>query len=72
MIREQQQAGRNLEIRCFFEKLPLSGIGKVVSKDSATLESNNAISIHADHRNMVKFSSVDDNRFKRLLSELIK
>ncbi|KAL6409349.1 hypothetical protein AUP68_05722 [Ilyonectria robusta] len=72
MVREQQQAGRDLEFTCFFEELPLSGVGKVVSKDSATLESYNAISIHANHRNMVKFSSVDDNGFKRLLGELIR
>jgi hypothetical protein len=44
----------------------------VVSKDSATLESYNAISIHANHSNMVKFSSADDNGFKRLLGELIR
>ncbi|KAG4256549.1 hypothetical protein FPRO03_14013 [Fusarium proliferatum] len=53
MVREQQKAGRDLEVTCFFEELPLSGIGKVVSKDSATLESYNAISIHANHSNMM-------------------
>ncbi|KAM5357709.1 hypothetical protein ACJZ2D_015994 [Fusarium nematophilum] len=72
MVREQQKAGRDLEVTCFFEELPLSGVGKVVSKDSATLESYNAISIHANHSNMVKFSSVDDSGFKRLLGELIR
>ncbi|KAH7215365.1 Alpha/Beta hydrolase protein [Fusarium oxysporum] len=72
MVREQQKAGRDLEVTCFFEELPLSGVGKVVSKDSATLESYNAISIHANHSNMAKFSSVDDNGFKRLLGELIR
>ncbi|RYP74285.1 hypothetical protein DL771_003106 [Monosporascus sp. 5C6A] len=72
MVREQQKAGRDLEVTCFFEELPLPGVGKVVSKDSATLESYNAISIHANHSNMVKFASVDDNGFKRLLGELIR
>jgi len=72
MVREQQKAGRDLEVTCFFEELPLSVVGRVVSKDSATLESYNAISIHANHSNMVKFSSVDDNGFKRLLGELIR
>ncbi|KAJ4176009.1 hypothetical protein NW767_015586 [Fusarium falciforme] len=70
MVREQQKAGWDLEVTCFFEELPLSGVGKVVSKNSATLESYNAISIHANHSNMVKFSSEDDNGFKRLLGEL--
>ncbi|KAI8278876.1 hypothetical protein K4K60_005893 [Colletotrichum sp. SAR11_57] len=72
MVREQQKAGRDLEVTCFFEELPLYGVGKVVSKDSATLESYNAISIHANHSNMVKFSSADDNGFKRLLGELLR
>ncbi|KAK4072647.1 hypothetical protein Purlil1_13291 [Purpureocillium lilacinum] len=72
MIREQQLDGRALEVTCFFEELPLSGVGKVVSKDSATLESYNAISIHANHSNMVKIGSVDDNGFKRLLGELLR
>ncbi|KAF9784161.1 hypothetical protein IL306_008314 [Fusarium sp. DS 682] len=72
MVREQQKAGQDLEVTCFFEELPLSGIGKVVSKDSATLESYNAISIHANHSNMAKFSSIDDNGFKRLVGELVR
>ncbi|KXH63433.1 hypothetical protein CSAL01_04547 [Colletotrichum salicis] len=72
MVREQQKAGRALEVTCFFEELPLPGVGKVVSKDSATLESYNAISIHANHSNMAKFSSVNDNGFKRLLGELVR
>jgi protein SERAC1 len=71
MVREQQNAGRDLEVTCFFE-LPLSIVGKVVSRDSVTLEGYNAISIHANHSKMVKFSSVDDNGFKSLLGELIR
>ena len=72
MLREQQRAGRDLEVTCFFEELPLPRFGIVVSKDSATLEGYTAISIHANHRNMVKFGSTDDNGFKRLLGELIR
>ncbi|KAM4066692.1 SesB [Hirsutella rhossiliensis] len=53
LIREQQRAGRDLEITCFFEELPLPVVGKVVSKDSATLEGYNAISIYANHGSMV-------------------
>ncbi|KAF5541965.1 hypothetical protein FPHYL_11698 [Fusarium phyllophilum] len=72
MVREQQKYGRDPEITCFFEELPLSRVGKVVSRDSATLEGYNAISIHANHSDMVKFSSADDNGFKRLLGELVR
>jgi len=72
MIREQRESGRRLEVTCFFEELPLPVAGLVVSKESATLEGYNSISIHANHRDMVRFASADDNGFKRLLGELIR
>lgn len=72
MIRELREGGRRLEVTCFFEELPLPLVGKVVSKESATLEGYNPISIHANHRDMVKFGSAEDNGFKRLLGELIR
>ncbi|OAT05042.1 hypothetical protein BDBG_16392 [Blastomyces gilchristii SLH14081] len=64
MIRELRESGRRLDVTCFFEELPLPVAGKVVSKESATLEGYNSISIHANHSDMVKFSSADDNGFK--------
>jgi len=71
-IRELREGGRPIEVTCFFEELPLPVVGKVVSKESATLEGYNPISIHANHRDMVKFGSIEDNGFKRLLGELIR
>ncbi|KAM6514818.1 hypothetical protein FSOLCH5_009055 [Fusarium solani] len=70
MIRDLRESGRSLEIMCFYEELPLPVVGKVVSKESATLEGYNSATIHANHRDMVKFGSVEDNGFKRLLGEL--
>ncbi|KAM0418587.1 hypothetical protein ACHAPT_012486 [Fusarium lateritium] len=72
MIRDLRESGRSLEIMCFYEELPLPVFGKIVSKESATLEGYNSSSIHANHRDMVKFGSVDDNGFKRLLGELMR
>ncbi|KAK0655558.1 Alpha/Beta hydrolase protein [Cercophora newfieldiana] len=72
MIRERQKAGQPPEVTCFFEELPLPGIGKVVTKESATLEGYNSITIHANHRDMVKFASAEENGFKRLLGELVR
>jgi hypothetical protein len=72
MIRELRENGRRLEVICFFEELPLPVVGKVVSKNSATLEGYNLVSIHANHRDMVRFSSANDNGFKRLLGELVR
>ncbi|OAQ71444.1 SesB [Pochonia chlamydosporia 170] len=70
MIREQQRAGREFDITCFFEELPLTGFRQVVSKKSATLGGYNPISVHGNHSNMVKFGSQDDNGFKRVYGEL--
>ncbi|KAL8299074.1 hypothetical protein RB593_009129 [Gaeumannomyces tritici] len=70
MIREQRESGRRLEVTCFFEELPLPVAGTVVPKESATFEGFTSISIHANHRDMVKFSSEEENGFKRLLGEL--
>ncbi|RYC79044.1 hypothetical protein BFJ63_vAg18079, partial [Fusarium oxysporum f. sp. narcissi] len=70
MMREQREAGRQLEVACFFEELPLSTVGKVVSKESATFEGYDPITIHANHADMVKFRSTEENGFKRVVGEL--
>ncbi|KAF5673920.1 ankyrin protein 3 [Fusarium heterosporum] len=70
MMREQREAGRQLEVACFFEELPLSTVGKVVSKESATFEGYDPITIHANHADMVKFRSIEENGFKRIVGEL--
>ncbi|EXL39109.1 hypothetical protein FOCG_18272 [Fusarium oxysporum f. sp. radicis-lycopersici 26381] len=70
MMREQREAGRQLEVACFFEELPLSTVGKVVSKESATFEGYDPITIHANHVDMVKFGSAEETGFKRVVGEL--
>ncbi|KAM0542036.1 hypothetical protein ACHAO7_010158 [Fusarium culmorum] len=70
MMREQREAGRQLEVVCFFEELALSAVGKVVSKESATFEGYDPITIHANHADMVKFGSAEENGFKRVVGEL--
>lgn len=72
MTREQRECGRPFEVTCFFEELPLPIGRTVVYKESATLDGYNSITIHADHRNMVRFATADDNGFRRLLGELIR
>ncbi|KAH8893361.1 hypothetical protein GQ53DRAFT_684995, partial [Thozetella sp. PMI_491] len=72
LMREQREGGRRLEVTCFFEELPLPVAGTVVSKESATLEGYTSLSIHANHKDMVRFASADDNGFKRLLGELTR
>lgn len=70
MVRGLRERGRGFEITCFFEELPLPGFGKVVSKESATFEGFAPISIHANHSDMVRFGSAEENGFKRVLGVL--
>lgn len=73
MVRELREDGRRFEVTCFFEELQLLAFGRVVvPRESATFESYMPISIHANHSNMVKFDSVEDNGFKRLLGVLVR
>ncbi|KAJ5972954.1 uncharacterized protein N7479_002872 [Penicillium vulpinum] len=60
----------NIKVTCFYEELPLSIGRKVVCTESATLDGYNSISIHANHSDMVKFASKEDNGYKSLLGEL--
>jgi hypothetical protein len=72
MVRGLREEGRLLDVTCFFEELPFPLVGPVVSKSSATFAGYTPLSIHANHSNMVKFSSADETGFKRLLGELMR
>lgn len=72
LVREVRESGRMLEVTCFFEELPMPVAGIVVPKESATLEGYNSITIHADHRDLVRFTSAEANGFKRFLGELVR
>lgn len=61
-----------IEITCFFEELPLPVVGKVVSRESATIADYNALSVHANHREMVRFCSKADRGFIEVLNLLKK
>ncbi|PWY64836.1 alpha/beta-hydrolase [Aspergillus eucalypticola CBS 122712] len=70
MVRKLREDGRGLEVTSFFEELPLPVVGKIVCKESATLDGYSSISLHANHRDMVKFGSPKENGYKRLLGEI--
>ena len=72
MARELREAGRCFEITCFFEELPLPVVGIIVPRESATLQGYSSFSLHADHRDMVRFQSAEDNGFVRLVGELTR
>lgn len=60
-----------IRVQCFFEELPTVAKMLVVPKPSATIDGYNAISIRADHRDMVRFSSDADTGFVRVLNVLL-
>jgi pimeloyl-ACP methyl ester carboxylesterase len=72
MLRSLSSNGVLLQVTCFFEELPLPGIGKIVSKESATFAGYTPISIHANHSDMVKFASAEETGFKRVVAELVR
>ena len=71
MLLQLGKAEGRLDVTCFFEELPLPVVGKVVvSKDSAIIPGYNRVSIHADHRDMVRFGSTKDRGFIDVLGLL--
>ncbi|KIV87767.1 hypothetical protein PV11_03289 [Exophiala sideris] len=70
MIRDLASQGRSLKITCFWESQPMPFAGTIVERSSATLPGYNAISIHANHRDMVRFHAPEDPGFLSVLGEL--
>ncbi|KAJ5225450.1 Alpha/Beta hydrolase protein [Penicillium chermesinum] len=70
MIRRLRESGRRVEISCFYEELPFPVVGKIVNEQSATLDGFDAVSIYANHRDMVRFASDEDPGFRRVLWQL--
>jgi len=72
LLHKMSSSETPIEVTCFYEELELPLAGKVVSRDSATIPNYKAISIHADHREMVRFSSAEDRGFVNILGLLDK
>lgn len=71
MLRTRNQEGiRPIEITCFFEELPLLGIGSVVPLELAVLPGYTPIGIYSNHTDMTKFEDNDDVGFQAVAGEL--
>ncbi|KAJ8132877.1 hypothetical protein O1611_g748 [Lasiodiplodia mahajangana] len=53
-----------VEVKCFYETKPVTGIGVVVDYESAVLAGNIPVGINKDHREMTKFESPTDSDYK--------
>lgn len=60
----------SIAITCFYEELPLIGVGKVVPMYSAILPAYAKIGIYSNHMNMTKFEDEDDPGFISVSGEL--
>ena len=70
LIRRREHGNHPIKVTCLFESLPMPVVGKIVPTDSAILQGYTSISVHADHREMVRFASEDDPAFRKVVCEL--
>ncbi|KAG8358018.1 hypothetical protein FVEN_g3950 [Fusarium venenatum] len=59
-----------INITCFFEELPLPGVGPVVPRESAILPGYIPIGIHGNHMDMTKFDDASDPGFIAISGEI--
>ncbi|CAG8118683.1 unnamed protein product [Penicillium nalgiovense] len=59
-----------IQITCFYEELPLPGVGLVVPQDSAILPGYIPIGIHGNHMDMTKFADSTDPGFLAVCGEM--
>ncbi|KAF8545005.1 hypothetical protein BDD12DRAFT_937273 [Trichophaea hybrida] len=71
MLRARANAGaREIPTTCYYEELPLPGIGEVVPMHSAILPAYPSIGIRKNHSDMTKFHSEEDPGFISIVGEL--
>ncbi|KAL3296768.1 Kinesin light chain [Colletotrichum asianum] len=71
MIQSRNREGQGrIEITCFYEELPLPGVGLVVTQDSAILPGYVPIGLRNNHQDMTKFSALEDPGFIAVCAEL--
>jgi pimeloyl-ACP methyl ester carboxylesterase len=71
---EQRQSAKLLELRYIYEELAVavSGVGKVVEKDSAVVPGYPNGSIHADHIGMTKLIPSENSEYSQLVLHWMK
>lgn len=67
LVRDLLGSERRIEVAFFCEELPTLGNMLVVPRESATCPGYNVMTVHANHREMAKFASVEETGFKRVV-----
>ncbi|KAI0183818.1 Alpha/Beta hydrolase protein, partial [Xylaria flabelliformis] len=71
-LREGPEHGKKINVICFFEAYGYPGIGQIVPKESATFAFDLPISINANHSEMVKFATTNDDGYQSVVAELAR
>ncbi|KAL8904848.1 MAG: hypothetical protein Q9207_003008 [Kuettlingeria erythrocarpa] len=59
-----------VEVVFFTEELTTGNMGKIVTDDSAHIKGYKALTLHANHQDMCKFSGKDDDKYQAVLDVL--
>ncbi|KAF8252542.1 hypothetical protein K440DRAFT_535979 [Wilcoxina mikolae CBS 423.85] len=70
MLENRRNAGKKIDITCFYEELDDKKFGEIVPHDSATMLNYTSIGIHTDHSGLTKFQNADNEGYKKLLGEI--
>ncbi|KAI0456108.1 hypothetical protein F5B21DRAFT_502584 [Xylaria acuta] len=65
-----QERLQSIKISCFYEELPLAGVGVVVPQHSAIIPGYISIGIRSNHMGMCRFETADDPGFVSIYGEL--
>ncbi|KAJ5835667.1 hypothetical protein N7447_001693 [Penicillium robsamsonii] len=66
----RQNYNKTIEMFCFYEELEVTGVGKIVSDQSAILASCPNRSIHGNHMQMTRFNSPQDPGYMAVSNQL--
>ncbi|KAF1353323.1 hypothetical protein BDV97DRAFT_290489 [Delphinella strobiligena] len=71
ILLQRREAQEPIEIFCFYETLPVRGVGEIVPSRSAILAGYRGLGIHSDHRGMTKFAGPDDQGYRDVVGAIL-
>ncbi|KAJ1322975.1 ankyrin repeat domain-containing protein 50 [Microdochium nivale] len=70
-ILEARKASQTrIDITCFYEELAMPGLGVIVPRSSAIIQSEDACGINANHQDMVRYKDAEDPGYQRVVGDL--
>ncbi|KAL8819638.1 MAG: hypothetical protein Q9191_007691 [Dirinaria sp. TL-2023a] len=72
ILRRREEEGTKIQITCFYEELPVTGLGEIVPLRSAEISGYPCDMIHANHMDMTKFPHRNDRGYDAVLGEILR